>query len=387
MKKAFKVFKPEGRNLTGAIKHSKATQVVRVKKIDTAVLMARICPNLAKNWMVVRHRGMDATTVVIAELRIAVPIWEMAAKLLQPRISWKKKEKKKGEAQIKNCIGEWRLGAWDTLELPQLLEANSKMETALKAGKTWQPSHELPCPKKTGNYHTDKQWKVEGGGWGKTAKGSTKNASSSCHTNKQAQPKACGLWHMQVYNKTTDGNMPQLLPVVNSVKFHLTSFNTCLIIIKVLVGCSSCKLYSIILINNSQKQNSVNSNIVGGLIVEHSMGSSHSELPTNQPSNQLDSPAKRPWAEQFFDPTLYSWFSLTWWDGHVGVQNNGKMLLKFCKIIESNSQKNVFTIVLYTNVAAVTSCEGRDVTWRPRIGRMFRYVCYNMLIYLSNNLY
>lgn len=79
---------------------------------------------------------MDATTVVIAELRIAVPIWEMAAKLLQPRISWKKKEKKKGEAQIKNCIGEWRLGAWDTLELPQLLEANSKMETALKAGKT-----------------------------------------------------------------------------------------------------------------------------------------------------------------------------------------------------------------------------------------------------------
>ena len=116
---------------------------------------------------------------------------------------------------------------------------------------------------------------------------------------------------MQVYNKTTDGNMPQLLPVVNSVKFHLTSVDTCLFIIKVLVGCSSCKLYSIILINNSQKQNSVNSNIVGGLIVEHSMGSSHSELPTNQPSNQLDSPAKKPWAEQFFDPTLYSWFSLT----------------------------------------------------------------------------
>ena len=26
---------------------------------------------------------------------------------------------------------------------------------------------------------------------------------------------------------------------------------------------------------------------------------------------------------------LYSWFSLTWWDGHVGVENNGKMLLKF----------------------------------------------------------
>lgn len=37
---------------------------------------------------------MDATTVVIAELRIAVPIWEMAAKLLHPRISCKKEEKK-----------------------------------------------------------------------------------------------------------------------------------------------------------------------------------------------------------------------------------------------------------------------------------------------------
>ena len=35
----------------------------------------------------------------------------------------------------------------------------------------------------------------------------------------------------------------------------------------------------------------------------------------------------------------YSWFSLMWWDGHVLVQNNSKMLLKFCRIIESNSQK------------------------------------------------
>ena len=118
MKRAFKVFKPEGRNLTGAIKRSKATHVVRVKKIDTTVLMARICPNLAKSCMVVRHRGMDATTVVIAELRIAVPIWEMAARLLQPRISCKK-EQKNGEVQINNCIAAWRLGAWDTLQLPQ----------------------------------------------------------------------------------------------------------------------------------------------------------------------------------------------------------------------------------------------------------------------------
>lgn len=32
----------EARNLTGAMIHSKATHIVRVKKIDTAVLMARI---------------------------------------------------------------------------------------------------------------------------------------------------------------------------------------------------------------------------------------------------------------------------------------------------------------------------------------------------------
>ena len=56
-----------------------------------------------------------------------------------------------------------------------------------------------------------------------------------------------------------------------------------------------------------------------------------------------------------------SWFSLKWWDSHIGVQNNGKMLLKFCIIIES---KSFFTIVLYTNMAAVMY-----VTWKPRISR------------------
>lgn len=39
----------EARNLTGAIIHNKATHMVRVKKIDTAVLMAKIWPNFAKN--------------------------------------------------------------------------------------------------------------------------------------------------------------------------------------------------------------------------------------------------------------------------------------------------------------------------------------------------
>ena len=56
-----------------------------------------------------------------------------------------------------------------------------------------------------------------------------------------------------------------------------------------------------------------------------------------------------------------SWFSLTWWDGHVGVQNNGKMSLTFCIIIESNSQKTFSAIVLYTNMAAVTSHENREL--------------------------
>ena len=37
------------------------------------------------------------------------------------------------------------------------------------------------------------------------------------------------------------------------------------------------------------------------------------------------------------------------------------MMLKFCIIIESNSQKTFFSIVLYTNMAAVTSCENRQL--------------------------
>ena len=32
-------------------------------------------------------------------------------------------------------------------------------------------------------------------------------------------------------------------------------------------------------------------------------------------------------------------FSLTWWDFHIGVKSNGIMSLKFCKILEYNSQK------------------------------------------------
>ena len=41
--------------------------------------------------------------------------------------------------------------------------------------------------------------------------------------------------------------------------------------------------------------------------------------------------------------------------GHVGVQNNRKWFHKFCIIIESNSQNTFYCIVLYINMAAVTS--------------------------------
>jgi len=52
--------------------------------------------------------------------------------------------------------------------------------------------------------------------------------------------------------------------------------------------------------------------------------------------------------------------SLVWWDSHVGVQNNGKRLLKFCNIIESNSPKTFF-FVLYINMVAMRSCENWEL--------------------------
>ena len=61
-----------------------------------------------------------------------------------------------------------------------------------------------------------------------------------------------------------------------------------------------------------------------------------------------------------FKAVYNSWFSLTRWDGHVGVEKNGKMSLKFCIIIESNSQKTFFAIILYTNMATVTSHNNRE---------------------------
>ena len=49
-----------------------------------------------------------------------------------------------------------------------------------------------------------------------------------------------------------------------------------------------------------------------------------------------------------------------WWDDRVGVQNSGKMSPKFCMIIESNSQKTFFAIVLYTNEAAIRSRKNQE---------------------------
>ena len=77
-------------NLAGAMGPLRnITQNTKVQTIDTAVLMARICPNLANSCIVVKQRGMDAATVVIAELSIDEPMWDIAADVLQPRISCK----------------------------------------------------------------------------------------------------------------------------------------------------------------------------------------------------------------------------------------------------------------------------------------------------------
>ena len=70
-----------------------------------------------------------------------------------------------------------------------------------------------------------------------------------------------------------------------------------------------------------------------------------------------------------------SWFSLAWWDGHVGVQNNGKMSLKFTIIIESNYFLIIF---LYTNKATVTSRENRELKVTNYITMQMNAVAYNL---------
>ena len=60
-------------------------------------------------------------------------------------------------------------------------------------------------------------------------------------------------------------------------------------------------------------------------------------------------------------------FSLPWWDDHVGVQNNGKMSLKFCIIVESNSQD-------FFRYCSVHQHSRHDVTWKPRIFFIDRFI-------------
>ena len=55
------------------------------------------------------------------------------------------------------------------------------------------------------------------------------------------------------------------------------------------------------------------------------------------------------WLRQYTKNTrnANSWFSPTWWDSHVHIQNKGEMSLEFCIIIESNSQR-LFSLLLCT---------------------------------------
>jgi hypothetical protein len=76
------------RNRGGPMIVKKAIQNVRVYTMDTAVLMARIWPNLENSWIVVRQRGIEAAMVVTAELRMEEPTCETAAAVLQPRRSY-----------------------------------------------------------------------------------------------------------------------------------------------------------------------------------------------------------------------------------------------------------------------------------------------------------
>ena len=84
----------EERNLAGAIPRSSAIHMVRVKNMDTAVLMATIWPNLANSCIVVKHNGNEATIVVMAELSMDEPMCETAAEVLQARLSYGQNKKK-----------------------------------------------------------------------------------------------------------------------------------------------------------------------------------------------------------------------------------------------------------------------------------------------------
>ena len=51
-------------------------------------------------------------------------------------------------------------------------------------------------------------------------------------------------------------------------------------------------------------------------------------------------------------------------DAHVGAQNNSKIRIMFCVIIESNSQKTFFSFVLCTNMVTMISAENHQFQLR-----------------------
>ena len=70
----FRVDFQEGLKKAGAIVLSKAVHTVNEYKMQTEVLIAIICPNLANGWIVVCVSGTAAIIVVRAELITDTPI-------------------------------------------------------------------------------------------------------------------------------------------------------------------------------------------------------------------------------------------------------------------------------------------------------------------------
>lgn len=65
----------------GAMHASMATVTVRVNKMETAVLMATIWPNLAKGTITQKKRGTVEITVVMALDTMATPTWFTACRV------------------------------------------------------------------------------------------------------------------------------------------------------------------------------------------------------------------------------------------------------------------------------------------------------------------
>ena len=129
---------------------------------------------------------------------------------------------------VNNIVALWRLGARNILELP-LLPASSKMETAPTAGKTWQPSHEPPRPRKEQAPVT----LIHSGKQRVGREGTKKKPLNAPHTmlllpatliNKRYSPKH-KVFHACASILKPLTNWLQSLLVVYLVKLRLTSFN------------------------------------------------------------------------------------------------------------------------------------------------------------------